>query len=136
MIPLFFNTVKAGFPSPATDYIESELDFNSLLVKNKAATFAARAQGDSMINAGIFPGDIIIIDRSIIPKSNDIIIASLDREFTVKRLIKKGRQIFLQPDNPMYHDIEVTEETDFQVWGVVTHTIHSFTGGYNAYNIS
>ncbi|MBN2618602.1 MAG: translesion error-prone DNA polymerase V autoproteolytic subunit [Spirochaetales bacterium] len=133
MIPLFFNTITAGFPSPATDYIESELDFNKFLVQNKAATFAARAQGDSMINAGIFPGDIIIIDRSITPKSNDIIIASLDKEFTVKRLIKNGNRIFLHPENSSYEDIEVFIDSDFQVWGVVTFTIHKLYGDKNAY---
>lgn len=126
MIPLFLNTIKAGFPSPANDYIESDLDFNSLLVKNKAATYAVRAQGDSMINIGIYPGDIMIIDRSITAKSNDIIIASLDKEFTVKRFIKNCNGFFLYPENPLYPIIEISKMDDFMIWGVVTHTIHSF----------
>jgi len=122
------NTIKAGFPSPATDYIESDLDFNKYLVHNKAATYAVRAQGDSMINAGILPGDIMIIDRSITPKSNDIIIASLDKEFTVKRFIKKGNDFFLYPENPNYPIIDITTSDDFIIWGVVTFTIHNFRG--------
>ncbi len=125
MIPLVESPIKAGFPSPASDYIESELDFNTFLVKNKPATYAIRVQGDSMINAGIFPGDILIIDRSITPKSNDIIIASLDNEFTVKRYIKEKAGFFLYPENPEYPVIELTKGTDFRVWGVVTFTIHS-----------
>lgn len=129
MIPLFINPVQAGFPSPATDYIESELDFNSYLINNKPATFAVRAQGDSMINIGIFPGDILITDRSITPRSNDIIIASLNKEFTVKRLIKKSSGIFLYPENKDYPILEINKESDFQIWGVVTYTIHSFLKG-------
>ena len=129
MIPLYLNTIKAGFPSPATDYIESDLDFNKYLITNRAATYAVRAQGDSMINAGIFPGDIMIIDRSITAKSNDIIIASLDKEFTVKRFIKNSNGFFLYPENPDYPVIEVTKSDDFVIWGVVTYTIHKFLRG-------
>jgi len=132
MIPLFINPVKAGFPSPANDYIESDLDFNAYLIKNKPATFAVKAQGDSMINAGIFPGDILITDRSITAKSNDIIIASLDKEFTVKRFIKNSTGLFLYPENRDFPIIEITNSSDFQIWGVVTYTIHSFLGHKNA----
>ncbi len=131
MIPLFIDPIKAGFPSPATDYIESDLDFNTFLIKNKSATYAARAQGDSMVGAGIYPGDILIIDRSIEPKSNDIIIASIDKEFTVKRFIKKSGEFFLYPENPDYPVIQITKSTDFQVWGVVTYTIHKTHRGSN-----
>lgn len=127
MIPLFLNTIKAGFPSPASDYIESDLDFNKYLINNRAATYAVRVQGDSMINIGIYPDDIMIIDRSITAKSNDIIIASLDKEFTVKRFIKKGNGFFLYPENKHYPVIEVTNSDDFIIWGVVTYTIHKFT---------
>ncbi len=125
MIPLFMNPIKAGFPSPATDYIESELDFNTYLINNKSATYAARAQGDSMIDAGIFPDDLLIIDRSITAKSNDIIIASIDKEFTVKRFIKNNTGIFLYPENPNYPIIPITEDCEFTIWGVVTFNIHS-----------
>lgn len=128
MIPLFLNPVKAGFPSPATDYIESDLDFNKLFIKNRPATFVVKAQGESMINSGIYPGDLLIVDRSIIAKSNDIIIASIDKEFTVKRFIKSDSGIFLYPENPDYEVIPITNESDFQVWGVVTYTIHSTQG--------
>jgi len=126
MIPLIENPIKAGFPSPANDYIESELDFNTFLVKNKPATYALRVKGDSMINAGIFSGDILITDRSIEPKSNDIIIASLDNEFTVKRYIIKNKEFFLYPENSEYPVIKITRESNFQIWGTVTFTIHSF----------
>lgn len=127
MIPLFNSFIKAGFPSPATDYIESELDFNEYLVSNKSATYAVRAQGDSMINAGIFPGDILIVDRSITPKSNDIIIASLDKEFTVKRFIKNRDGVFLYPANQEFPIIKLSEQSDFMIWGVVTFNIHKHT---------
>ncbi len=129
MIPLFLNSIKAGFPSPANDYIESDLDFNKYLITNKPATYAVRAQGDSMVNSGIFPGDIMIIDRSITAKPNDIIIASIDKEFTVKRLIKRGSDFFLSPENPVYSEIKVSGREDFQIWGVVTFVIHCLRGG-------
>lgn len=127
MIPLIESPIKAGFPSPANDYIEAELDFNTFLVKNRPATYALRVQGDSMINAGIFNGDILIIDRSITPKSNDIIIASLDNEFTVKRYIIENKKFFLYPENPEYPVIEITKDSNFQIWGIVTFTIHRFS---------
>ena len=123
MIPLFLNSIRAGFPSPAADYIESDLDFNNYLIKNRSATFAAKVDGDSMINAGISPGDILVIDRSITPKSNDIIIASFDKEFTVKRFIKKDKRFFLYPENNAYPVTEITKQSDFEIWGVVTYVI-------------
>lgn len=124
MIPLFNYRVKAGFPSPATDYVESELDFNELLINNKTATYALKAEGDSMINAGIQSGDILIVDRSIKPESNHIIIASIDGDFTVKRLLLEKKSCYLIAENPEYPQIEITEETDFVIWGVVTYVIH------------
>lgn len=123
-LPLFLSSMKAGFPSPADDYIESKLDFNEYLVKHPAATFCVRVVGDSMINAGINSGDMLVVDRAITPSNNKIVVAILNGEFTVKRIRKTKNRISLMPENPIYKPIEITEETDFQVWGVVTHVIH------------
>lgn len=125
-IPLFLNTVKAGFPSPADDYIESKIDFNDYLIKHPAATFCVRVSGDSMINASINNGDILIVDRSITPSSNKIIVAIVNGEFTIKRFVKLYGRLFLLPDNPAYKPIEILPEIDFEIWGVVTHVIHDF----------
>lgn len=123
--PLFSNKVRAGFPSPAEDHIEQKLDLNQFLIKHPAATFFVRVEGDSMKNAGISNGDILIVDRAITPQSGQIIIAILNGEFTVKRVKKQEKRLFLIPENPEFPLMEVTEESDFQVWGVVTYTIHS-----------
>lgn len=124
--PLYCDLIKAGFPSPAGDYSDSSLDFNEYLVKNRAATFIVRVQGDSMIGAGINTGDLLVVDRSIKPVPGRIVVAIVDGEFTVKRLILEMGRYSLAPENPDYPVIEITGETDFQVWGVVTHAIHSF----------
>lgn len=124
-LPLFSNKVRAGFPSPAEDHIEQKLDLNQFLIKHPAATFFVRVEGDSMKNAGISNGDILIVDRAITPQSGQIIVAILNGEFTVKRVKKQGKRLFLIPENPEFPLMEVTEEVDFQVWGVVTYTIHS-----------
>jgi DNA polymerase V len=123
--PLYSDLIKAGFPPPADDYSDSSLDFNEYLVKNKAATFIVRVQGDSMIGAGINTGDLLVVDRSVKPANNSIIIAVVDGDFTVKRLIKELGRYYLYPENPEYPVIEITEEMGFQVWGVVTYAIHS-----------
>lgn len=124
MIPLFDTKIKAGFPSPATDFVESELDFNKLLIHNKAATYALKADGDSMINAGINSGDILIVDRSIRAESNNIVIASINGDFTVKRVVFEKNRCFLLAENPSYPQIEITKDMDFIIWGVVTYVIH------------
>jgi len=124
-LPVVSSTVQAGFPSPADDFIEKTLDLNELLIKKPAATFFVKVEGDSMIGAGIHPGDTLVVDRSITPTNKKIIIAVLNGEFTVKRFIQKNGQIVLRAENPHYNDIHVTEETDFQVWGVVTYAIRS-----------
>lgn len=125
-VPLFCDLIKAGFPSPADDYSDSSLDFNEYLIKNKAATFIVRVQGDSMAGAGINTGDLLVIDRSIRPVNNSIVVAVMNGEFTVKRLVKEMGRYYLHPANPDYPVIKITEEMGFQVWGVVTHAIHSF----------
>jgi len=124
--PLFCDLIKAGFPSPADDYSDCSLDFNEYLIKNRAATFIVRVQGDSMIEAGIDTGDLLVVDRSIRPEPGRIVIAVVDGEFTVKRLHRDLGQWSLMPENPDYPVINITGEMDFQVWGVVTHAIHSF----------
>lgn len=125
VLPLFLESVSAGFPSPADDYIENKLDLNEYLIKNPSSTFFVRVTGDSMINAGVFSGDILIVDRSLIPKSGNIIIAILDGELTVKRLIIKGKQVILAPENTNYKEIIISGNTQFNVWGVVRSVIHN-----------
>ena len=115
--------LKCGFPSPAEDYLDNPLDFNELLVKNAAATFAVRLSGDSMIGAGLFPGDIAVVDRSVTPSHNCIVLALLDGEFTVKRYWRQGNLIKLLPENAAYSPIEITEERAFEIWGVITRSI-------------
>lgn len=121
---LFLNTVKAGFPSPAEDFADKELDLNSYLVKHQSATFFVKVSGNSMINAGIFDGDILVVDRSLQPLNNNIVIAIVDKEFTVKRLKKFNRKVFLAPENPNYPIIEIKSESELEIWGVVTFVIH------------
>lgn len=122
--PFFLSAVEAGFPSPAEDYIEGNLDLNKHLIKHPAATFFVRVSGDSMINAGIYPGDILIIDRSLEATDKKIVIAVIDGELTVKRLRYKDKLVFLEPENDVYRPIEITKEMFFEVWGVVTNVIH------------
>lgn len=122
--PISSERVSAGFPSPAENYIEGELNLNTLLVKNPSATFFVKVSGDSMLGAGIHPNDILIVDRSIDVKNNDIIIASVNREFTVKRFRQDNNSIRLEPENPKYKPIIITESMDFEVWGIVTSVIH------------
>lgn len=124
--PLFTSTVSAGFPSPADDYIERHLDLNELLVKHPTATFFVRVEGQSMINAGIKSGDILIVDRSLNPSSGHVVIAVLNGEFLVKKLHKRGNQTWLLPENPKYQPMQITAEANFEIWGVVTSVIHNF----------
>jgi len=124
-LPLFNGKVAAGFPSPADDYIEKTLDLNELLVQKPAATFFVRAQGESMLGAGIHPNDILIVDRSIEPVPGKIVICALNGELTVKRLERDNEQWKLKAENPTYPDIAIYEEFEMVIWGVVTNVIHS-----------
>lgn len=124
-LPLFLESVSAGFPSPADDYLESRLDLNDYLIRNPSATFFVRVSGDSMTDAGIYSGDILIVDRSLNPKEGNIIIAVIDGELLVKRLHYSKSKIYLLPENRKYKPIEITKEMGFEVWGVVTTVIHS-----------
>jgi len=123
-IPLYSNRISAGFPSPADDYIDTKLDLNELLIKNPNATFFLKVAGDSMIKASINDGDILVVDKSINPKHNSIVIAVLEGELTVKRLYKKNNKILLVPENDNYKNIEIKDLNNLKIWGVVTGVIH------------
>lgn len=124
--PFFSSRVAAGFPSPADDHLENRLDLNEYLVRKPAATFFVRVEGLSMINAGIQPDDILVVDRSEQASDGKIVVAAVDGELTVKRLRTERARVFLMPENPDYSPIEITGETSFVVWGVVTGVIHKF----------
>ncbi len=124
-LPIFMESVSAGFPSPADDYIDNKLDLNEFLIKNPSATFFVRVTGDSMVNAGIYSGDILVVDRSIEAKNGHVIIAVIDGELLVKRLGQTKKKIFLYPENSNFTPIEITSQMNFEVWGVVTNVIHS-----------
>jgi len=119
------SMISAGFPSPAEDTYEA-FDLVSHIVRHPAATFFMRVAGDSMIDAGIFDGDLIVVDRSIEAKSGDIIVAILNGEFSIKRLHRNGAKIELIPENPKYRKIILNESMELEVWGVVTGTYKSF----------
>lgn len=123
-IPLVSSSVSAGFPSPADDFVEKNIDLNKYLIKHPAATFFVRVAGESMRDAGIMDGDMLIVDRAIEPYPSCIAVAVLDGEFTVKRINKKGNSVYLSPENDSFRDIPITNNNDFHVWGVVTHVIH------------
>lgn len=122
--PLYGYSISAGFPSPADDYIEDRLDLNELLVNNKAATFFLRVKGDSMINAGIHHGDIIVVDRSVQAAHRSIVVAVVEGELTVKRLITGSGRAELHAENPKYEPICLQEGQELTIWGVVTSSVH------------
>jgi DNA polymerase V len=122
--PLFETKVPAGFPSPAGDYQEERLDLNKYLIKHPAATFFVRVGGDSMEGAGVHSGDILIVDRSLEPKDKNVVIAVINGELTVKRIRMKNKKIRLEPENVNYRSIQVSEDAEFEVWGIVTSVIH------------
>jgi DNA polymerase V len=116
--------VKAGFPSPAQDYLDERIDLNRHLVLHPASTFFAKVSGDSMCHEGIDDGDLLIIDKSLEPEDGDLAVCCLDGEFTLKRIkFTGGNRLFLVPSNDRYPQIEVTSDNEFVVWGIVTNTI-------------
>lgn len=115
--------IHAGFPSPATDYMTQAIDLNKELVRHPAATFYGRVVGDSMIDAGVEEGDILVIDRSLEPQSGDMAVCFLDGEFTLKYLQIDRSGLTLVPANPEYPEIKVGEGMEFKMWGVVTYVI-------------
>ncbi|MDC1385916.1 translesion error-prone DNA polymerase V autoproteolytic subunit [Candidatus Thioglobus sp.] len=125
-IPIFTSRVQAGFPSPADDHLEDALDLNTHLIHHKEATFFVKAQGDSMLGAGIQQGDILIVDKSLNAKSGKIVIAVVDGEFTVKRLHKYKGSITLKAENPDFEDIKIGGTDELIIWGVVTSVIHQY----------
>jgi DNA polymerase V len=122
-VPMMAWSAACGFPSPAEDYVDRPLDFNELLIEHPAATFAIRIEGDSMTGAGIFPGDIAVVDRARAPVNGSIVLALLDGAFTVKRYRVKDGAVWLQAENPVFPDIAVRDGQSFEVWGVITRSI-------------
>ena len=125
--PVFLDNISAGFPSPATDYMENKLDLNEYLIRHPAATFIVKASGYSMVNADIYSGDLLLVDRSLTPRNNNIVIASIFGDLTVKKIKKKEKSLFLVSANEDYPSIEVKEEMECFIWGVVTYIIHETT---------
>ena len=127
-VPLYLDvctwTVPAGFPSPAADHTQERVDLNKELIRNKDATYLFRVKGDSMTGAGIYEGDTLVVDRSVTPKHNHIVLALLNNEFTVKRLYRRGGVVKLVAENNIYPVRLIKEEDDFVVWGVVTFNLH------------
>ena len=117
--------VSAGFPSPANDFKDVRISLDEELIKNKEATFYARVSGDSMQDAGLSDGDLIVIDRAINIENNKICVCYLDGEFTVKRIIKRGRKLYLKPENKNYKEIEIKKDSELIVWGIITFVIKS-----------
>ena len=115
--------VSAGFPSPANDFKENRISLDEELVKNKEATFYARVSGDSMIGAGLDDGDLLVIDRSKNPENGKIAICLIDGDFTVKRIKKEKKKLYLMPENKKYKPIELKEENELIIWGVVEYVI-------------
>lgn len=122
-IPFIADGIKAGFPSPAADFDETKISIDQLVVKNETATFYAKASGNSMIGAGIDDGDILVIDRSIEPTDNKIAVCFIDGDFTIKRIKIEEDCIYLQPENPKFKSIKVTEDNDLIIWGIVTYVV-------------
>ena len=120
---IFEQGISAGFPSPADDFKEVRISLDNELVSNSESTFYARVNGNSMENAGISDGDLLIIDRSVEPENNKIGICFLDGEFTVKRIIKRKERIYLKPENKNYKEIEIKDDNELIIWGIVTYVI-------------
>ena len=123
-LPLVSASVEAGFPSPADDHLERGIDLNEELIRNPAATFLIRVQGESMRDAGIHSGDTLIVDKSVTPYDRQIVVAMIDGEFTVKRFRKRNGKIFLEAENPAFDPIEVGENQELTIWGSVPYIIH------------
>ena len=123
-LPVFSSKVQAGFPSPADDYIEGYLDLNTRFIKHPSSTFVLQATGESMVEAGIYSGDWLLVDRSVEPSDGRIVIAAVNGELTVKRLSMKGNTVQLLPANPKFKPIDITEGNEMVIWGVVTLVLH------------
>ncbi len=118
-ISFFYSSVKAGFPSPADDFAETGIDLNQYLIEHPISTYLVKASGDSMIDEGIFDEDVLVVDKSKTPENGDIVIASIQGDFTVKKYIEKGNKRLLRSGNTKYKDIELNEGSDSGIWGIV-----------------
>jgi DNA polymerase V len=126
-LPYYPEGIRAGFPSPATDYEEESIDLNRELIRHREATFFARVKGDSMIDAGYMPGDLLVVDKSLDPQDGDVVVAYVDGGFTIKELDLSQRDkgiVWLVPHNEAYQRIKISEEQMGVIWGVVTYCIH------------
>ena len=125
-LPFVNNGISAGFPSPADDFLDINIDLNKYLIKNPSTTFYGKVRGDSMVDAGIHDGDLLVIDKSLEPINNKIAVCFIDGEFTVKRIRIEKDEILLVAENQNYQPIRVTKENDFVIWGIVTNVVKSF----------
>lgn len=123
-LPLYLEPVSAGFPSPAEDYVEAQINLHELVVRNPKATFFLRAAGDSMLGVGIHDGDLLVVDRSLDAASGRIVIAALDGELLVKKLVRRKGKVFLAPANPDFPEIDITCHEYVHIRGVVTYVLH------------
>ncbi len=119
----FIGSVHAGFPSPAADFLDTSIDLNKYLIKKQSSTFFARTEGNSMIGAGITNNDLLVIDKSLEPEDGKIAVCVINGEFALKRLKVNKQGIWLLPENPKYPPLHITEENDFEIWGMVTYSI-------------
>jgi len=126
VLPLVDENIKAGFPSPASDFLDLSIDLNKELIKHPDATFYGRVKGDSMKNAGICEGDLLVIDKSLEATNGKIAVCFIDGEFTVKRIKIEENLCWLMPENEDYQPIKVNEDNEFMIWGIVIHVIKSF----------
>jgi len=125
-LPKFMaSPIRAGFPNPAEEASGQAMDLNELLVRHPISTYYLRVEGDSMEGAGITEGDIVVVDKSLEARTGDVVVAAVDGEFTLKTLKKSGSKAWLVPANPAYQPIELGQDREASVWGVVTHTIHT-----------
>lgn len=125
-LPLVLAPVRAGFPSPADDYLDDNINLHEYLVEDPPATFIVRVRGDSMIGAGIADGDLLVVDKGLAPVNGDIVVAVIDGEFTVKRLYRRAGACVLAPENPAYAPISLQPGQELLVWGVVTGAVKKF----------
>ncbi len=125
LIPLFVEKIHAGFESPAADYEEASIDLNEYVSKYPEATFFAKVEGDCMIGSGIFPDDMLVVDRSLEEQNGDVVVGEINGEFVLRSYFKQGGKVFLMPDNKFYKPIELNENSKFLIWGVVPHTIYN-----------
>ncbi len=125
LIPLFTERIHAGFESPSADYEEARIDLSDYVSKYPEATFFAKVEGECMIGSGIFPDDLLVVDRSLDEQNGDVVVGEINGEFVLRSYFKQGNKVFLMPDNKFYKPIELNEHTAFSIWGVVPHTIYN-----------